>query len=100
MQIKTITQPVPKSILFFFMITLCLMLKPNLSYGEDDQYIYARCKGIPEVVFPEQDLPSETDKKSLAGCSSENLYYGIDMPVDFIKARKCAFIEKAAGDDF
>jgi uncharacterized protein YecT (DUF1311 family) len=37
--------------------------------------------------------------KSLKGCDSEALYFGIGMPADPVKARKCAFVEQTRADE-
>ena len=51
------------------------------------------------IKIPESDRPTASDKKELVHCKSEALYYGIGMPVDFVAARKCAFIEMDAGNE-
>lgn len=98
MAIKTITLTF-KNVFWLVGMILFLMLKPVLSYGDNNQNIDPRCKGSSNIMFPKQDQPTITDKKLLSGCSSENFYYGIGVPVDFVKARKCAFIEREQESD-
>lgn len=83
----------------FFLISTFLVFTPVLSYADDHQNTDARCKDATSIVFPQQDMPSEADKKSLSGCSSENLYYGIGVPIDYVKSRQCAFIERTANNE-
>jgi hypothetical protein len=51
------------------------------------------CAGVAKIDFPKKDLPTSKDKKTLEDCSPRDLYYGINTPVDYGKARKCAFIK-------
>ncbi len=53
------------------------------------------CAEVKDAKFLPDYLPCQEAAKSLSSCSSEDLYYGIKMPVDFIKARECAFLELA-----
>lgn len=43
--------------------------------------------------FPSKDLPSDIDKENLIGEPSKNFYYGIGVPVDYVKVRYAAFLE-------
>jgi uncharacterized protein YecT (DUF1311 family) len=43
--------------------------------------------------FPQKDLPSITDRQQLKDKESYKYYYGINVPVDYVKARHIAFIE-------
>lgn len=56
------------------------------------------CAAVSGVNFPTQDRPSRETANGLSDCSSVDLYYGIGMPLDFIKARQCAFLEIDRGD--
>jgi uncharacterized protein YecT (DUF1311 family) len=51
------------------------------------------CAHTESVVIPSADKPTEQEKQTLRGCSSKELYYGYGKPPDFIKARKCAYLE-------
>ncbi len=59
----------------------------------------AVCVKVGEASFPPGDRPTATEAKALQGCESEPLYYGIGVPADPVKARKCAFVERDAGDE-
>jgi uncharacterized protein YecT (DUF1311 family) len=37
--------------------------------------------------------------RRLKGCASEDLYYGIGMPRDYVQARQCAILERRRGDE-
>jgi len=57
------------------------------------------CDRVKDIPFPTEDLPTSEDIKALDTCSSEDLYYGIGMPADPVKARLCAYIEMQKGED-
>ncbi|HET9183224.1 MAG TPA: hypothetical protein VFP59_13895 [Candidatus Angelobacter sp.] len=57
------------------------------------------CDAVKDVQLPAKDQPTTDEKKSLQNCSSEDLYYGFDKPPDFVKARKCAYLEMEQGKD-
>ncbi|HEX8512785.1 MAG TPA: lysozyme inhibitor LprI family protein [Allosphingosinicella sp.] len=57
----------------------------------------AICRKVRDREPPEADRPDPVTARSLEGCDSEALYYGIGMPADPIRARQCAFLE-AQGD--
>ncbi|MGE5322136.1 MAG: hypothetical protein ACM3SW_04715 [Actinomycetota bacterium] len=57
------------------------------------------CAAVKDVQLPAKDQPTADDKQSLQNCSSEDLYYGFDKPPDFVKARKCAYLEMEQGKD-
>jgi len=48
--------------------------------------------------IPPNDKPSAEIAASLADCSSEDFYWGINAPVDFVKARQCAYHERDRKD--
>jgi uncharacterized protein YecT (DUF1311 family) len=56
----------------------------------------AACDNFAKVQVPASDLPTPDERKALASCSSESLYFGVDHPADPVKARKCAYIEREA----
>src|ERR1051326_796884 len=58
------------------------------------------CKQWMKTGFPENDRPAAEDGTELAGCISEDLYYGIGRRADPVKARKCAYLEMNAGTDY
>jgi hypothetical protein len=48
------------------------------------------------LTFPRGDLPTADEAKALKGCDFDSLYYGLDIPADPVKARKCAFVRRDA----
>ena len=57
------------------------------------------CAGVKDLQLPPQDQPSSDDKKALANCVSQDLYFGFGQPADPVKARKCAYLEMEQGKD-
>jgi tetratricopeptide (TPR) repeat protein len=57
------------------------------------------CAQWDKIKIPPADLPTEQDRVALAGCYSEDLYFGFGQPADPVQARKCAYLERAAGND-
>lgn len=55
------------------------------------------CSQTESVAMPITDKPTEEEKKALKGCSSKKLYYGYGNSPDFVKARKCAYLEFEQG---
>jgi uncharacterized protein YecT (DUF1311 family) len=53
----------------------------------------AICRSVRDREPPQSDRPGPAAARSLKGCDSEALYYGIGMPADPIRARQCAFLE-------
>lgn len=53
----------------------------------------AICQQVKDVAVPSADLPTAEEKKDLAGCRSQDLYFGLGATKDPVKARKCAFAE-------
>ncbi len=67
--------------------------------GQEDFNWKAACELVKDVAAPASDRPSTKEAKALQGCSSEDMYYGITMPADPEKARKCAYVEWDRGDE-
>ena len=57
------------------------------------------CVTYARVQIPVADLPTPQDRKALASCKSENLYFGFDRPPDPVAARKCAYLARDAGEE-
>jgi uncharacterized protein YecT (DUF1311 family) len=53
----------------------------------------AICRRVGDPVMPMADRPSAAETRALRSCDSENLYYGDNMKVDYVRARHCAAIE-------
>ncbi|WP_446808559.1 hypothetical protein ACH50O_14880 [Methylomonas sp. 2BW1-5-20] len=57
------------------------------------------CARVKAIEFPAQDRPDAKIIQSLAGCNSEELYYGIGQTADWQKARACAYEEMRRGPE-
>ena len=64
---------------------------------EDDAFQGWSCDNEAAPEIPVKDQPSASERQLLKGCSSEALYFGIKVPRDPVKARKCAIIEAEDG---
>jgi formylmethanofuran dehydrogenase subunit E len=88
--------PIPCVALIFLLLSLgSLAYAQQAPAGNDGRP--AACDKFDEVQVPASDLPTPEERKALASCSSESLYFGVDHPADPVKARKCAYIEREAG---
>jgi hypothetical protein len=79
--------------------TTTLLLAISLVSGQE---LPEACRKYKNVPIPSGDQPSPRQAKTLAECSSVNLYYGLGGPADPDKARLCAYAEiagKQRGDD-
>jgi uncharacterized protein YecT (DUF1311 family) len=59
----------------------------------------ADCESLKSLVLPDEDAPPASMAASLKGCSSEDLYFGIGVPKDPVRARQCAYVERQAPDN-
>lgn len=57
----------------------------------------AICRRLKGLSLPAADRPDRTAAAALKGCSSEALYYGIGVSPDPVRARQCAYLERATG---
>jgi len=85
--------PMLLSVLFF-----CLTASAQLQSASPETQ--NACKEWMKTGFPASDHPAAEEATELAGCVSEDLYYGIGRRADPVKARKCAYLEMAADTDF
>lgn len=67
-----------------------------LTSAKIDSFISKSCSKKQTIPFADQ--PNNNEKESLNCEPSEDYYYGLNRPIDYIKARKCAFIEMENGD--
>jgi hypothetical protein len=87
------------------LVALFLLAGVRVCYAAGDSYenkearMKTACAMVNTVDFPRQDPPSDADKKALQNCESRNFYYGIGVPIDYVKARQCAFVEKDKSND-
>src|SRR5512133_382320 len=54
----------------------------------------ATCASVANTAIPAGDEPTAAETLELRACDAEALYYGIERPVDFGQARKCAYVER------
>lgn len=57
------------------------------------------CAAVEGAKFPESDAAGPAEIGSLKPGDSIRYYYGIDVPVDYARARQAAFMERTQGDD-
>ncbi len=74
-----------KSLVLLLHIPAILLL-PLASKSQD-------CPPVKIADFPKNDLPSTSDLAHIKQEKSYKYYYGVGVPVDYIKARKLAFLE-------
>jgi hypothetical protein len=58
------------------------------------------CNQFAKIEVSPTDLPAAQERKALAKCDSEDLYFGFHHPADPVKARKCAYLERESGKGF
>src|SRR5512133_4235358 len=52
------------------------------------------CRSVANTAIPAGHEPNADERSELGSCDSEALYYGIGRPADFVRARKCAYVER------
>jgi uncharacterized protein YecT (DUF1311 family) len=88
-----------RSVCALLMVWLsCIARRGQASDGDESAWKRS-CDRVKNVPFPASDQPDEATRKALRGCESEGLFYGIGQRPDPAKARACAYVELAAGDD-
>jgi hypothetical protein len=82
-------------------LTLVLVLSfPAAAFSQNalaDPGALKLCAQVKDVVLPAEDRPTPAEAKALAGCVSQELYYGFEKTPDMVAARKCAFLEMDDG---
>lgn len=90
--------------MLFLMLLVSTFLFADTTQTEVDEL----CKSAIAVVFPEQDKPTEQDKKALTGCDPMEFYYGggssetrcplygdsYEVDQDYVRARKTALLDE------
>lgn len=83
-------------------LTMSFLVAVNTVYANTDResneaYEEKICERLSTLQFPKKDLPTARERKELEkleNCSPlmpRDLYFGINGPQDYVKARKCAF---------
>ena len=74
-----------------------LLVATTLTFGQKPERYNLRpaeCDAYDKIEVLAKDLPTAEERKALASCSSEDLYFGFAVAADPVKARKCAYIER------
>ncbi len=85
--------------LFLLALAISLPAAALCQSGLTDPGALKICAAVKDVALPKEDRPSPQEAKALAGCNSEELYYGFDKKPDFERARKCAYLEMDRGNN-
>lgn len=56
------------------------------------------CLRSAALPIPQADLPTAAQVPQLASCNSIALYYGFAGKAEYVRARKCAYLERAEGN--
>lgn len=79
---------------------------PTYNPKTDWNFTHARpaaqrvCRRSETVPIPRADLPTAGQLPALATCNSAALYYGFAGKPDYVRARQCAYLERAIGDRY
>jgi uncharacterized protein YecT (DUF1311 family) len=76
-------------------LILVILLSAPLASAQNSYNPHpAGCEQYKKISIPAADLPIAGDRKQLAACVSEDLYFGFEKPADPVRARKCAYLER------
>lgn len=68
----------------------------NMAHAEVDSQ--KTCLKSETIPLPQADLPTAEDLTKLKSCKSAALYYGYTGKPDYVRARKCAYLERISPD--
>ncbi len=91
-------RPIMRTSIFLCLAAAALPLALFAQSGVTDPETLKVCSELKETPFPAPDRPSAQEAKELAGCKSEDLYFGFPGQPDFEKALKCAYVEMDGGN--
>jgi len=83
----------------FIGICMCLAVSIHAFAQQRGNARPQACDQYDHIAIPASDLPTDADRKQLASCKSEDLYFGFGAAADADTARKCAYIEREKGLD-
>jgi hypothetical protein len=86
-------------LLFFAMFSCSALFSAFPQSAITDPGAKKICSNVSGAQMPAQDQPTPEEEKSLAKCSSQDLYFGFGEPADPVQARKCAYAEIDRGKD-
>jgi hypothetical protein len=96
------TCPPPSQSVACLLSLICLLGPASTRAGAPAAPAEARWKATCEraraAAPPPADQPDPAKQKELAGCKSEELFYGVGRAADPEQARLCAYVERAGGD--
>ncbi len=78
----------------FFIVAVLGLFASAPGFAQDEWPAGSECESLSKIEIPADDRPDEATAKSLAGCASEQLYYGFGQSPDFTRARQCAYLER------
>lgn len=70
---------------------------------EERRKVREICDAHKDVPIPPENLPTQQDRQELSKCASGQslesgiFYAGVTAPPDYVKARKCAYLERESG---
>jgi hypothetical protein len=74
--------------------------KTDWNFTHAGKWVQRTCLRSATIPIPRADLPSAAQAARLTSCNSEALYYGLSGKPNYVRARKCAYLERAAGNHF
>ena len=74
--------------------------KTDWNFTHASKQTQRTCLRSATLSIPSADLPTVAQAAHLMSCNSEALYYGFNGTPDYVRARKCAYLERAAGNRF
>ena len=74
--------------------------KTDWNFTHASKRVQQTCLRSAALPIPRADLPSIAQAARLMSCNSEALYYGFTGKPNYVRACKCAYLERAAGNHF
>ena len=78
----------------FTLLSTLVLFSARAQQQERNNARPAACDPYDKLEVPAADLPAPEERKALASCSSEDLYFGFGVAADPVKARKCAYLQR------
>lgn len=89
--IKTIVKIIVSTVGTLGLIEACFAAAEDPNFALVSPQVKNICLQAAKTPIPNADLPDAVLSKNLQQCKADDFYYGINQPVDFVKARQCAF---------
>ena len=71
--------------------------KTDWNFTHTGERVQQECLLSAALPIPRADVPTPAQVSQLASCNSEALYYGFAGKPDYVRARACAYLERAGG---